>query len=90
MRPNRAIHTLLSSTGWVFAGIAASALLGIALLVLVMMLSNSEAVGQGMILIGAWMILVPVGVCIGFTHALFAWERRNALRQELPSTSYQK
>jgi hypothetical protein len=79
MLPNGVIRTVLVFTGWVFAGIAGGAVLGIALVVIVMLVSRSEAVGQGMILLGTWMILISVGACIGFTHALFASEKRNAL-----------
>jgi hypothetical protein len=79
MPAERTIRTLLACAGWVFAGIVAGMVTGIVLFVVVMMRSNSEAVGQGMILVIAWMILIPVGACIGFTRALVTWEKRNTL-----------
>jgi NADH:ubiquinone oxidoreductase subunit 6 (subunit J) len=61
---------------WVFAGILAGAFAGLALFVAMMMRSDSEAIGQGMFLVVAWIVLIPIGACIGFTRALVIWEKR--------------
>jgi hypothetical protein len=79
MPSKQTIRTLLACAGWASAGTFTGAVTGIVLFVVMMMLSKSEAIGQGMFLVIAWMILIPVGACIGFTRALVTWEKRNTI-----------
>jgi hypothetical protein len=74
------VRTLLACLGWFLAGTFGGLLIGIVLFVAMMAFSKSEAIGQGMFLVIAEMILIPAGASIGLARASVTWEKRNIVQ----------
>jgi hypothetical protein len=74
----RTVRTLLACAGWFFAGIFGGAVISIVLCIVMMMLFNSEALGQGILFLFVSMFFIAVGASLGFERATVTWEKRRA------------
>jgi hypothetical protein len=86
MPTSQTLKTLLVCVGVFLAWTFGAIFTGVVLFLVMMGFSNSEAIGQGMFLVGAEFLLIPIGIGLGLHQAIAMWWKRSPKILSSPPT----